>query len=106
MQCAVLPELLPLDLTLRHPPSDFLISAPTGSGKTLAYAIPIVEILKTRHVPRLRCLIILPTRDLAVQVKETLDGVAVGTSLKIGLAVGQSSLKREQRNLIDELAPK
>lgn len=85
VQAAILPQLLRLPLTLL--PSDglcdYLISAPTGSGKTLAYAIPVVEILSTRTVKRLRALIVLPTRDLVTQVRETLETLAKGTDLSV-----------------------
>lgn len=85
VQAAMLPHLLSLPLVpLPHAQlSDYLISAPTGSGKTLAYAIPIVELLARRVVPRLRALIVLPTRDLVVQVRETLETLAKGTGLMV-----------------------
>lgn len=47
---------------------DVCVCAPTGSGKTLAYAIPIVDKLSRRVVPRTRALVLLPSRDLALQV--------------------------------------
>lgn len=47
---------------------DLCINSPTGSGKTLAYALPIVQMLSTRAVKCLRALVVLPTRDLALQV--------------------------------------
>jgi ATP-dependent RNA helicase DDX51/DBP6 len=47
---------------------DVCINSPTGSGKTLAYALPIVQMLSTRKVRCLRALVVLPTRDLALQV--------------------------------------
>jgi ATP-dependent RNA helicase DDX51/DBP6 len=85
VQAAILPKLLSLPLVPRpHAAlSDFLISAPTGSGKTLAYAVPVVEVLAKRVVPRLRALIVLPTRDLVVQVRETLETLAKGTGLLV-----------------------
>lgn len=52
---------------------DLCINSPTGSGKTLAYALPIVQRLSTRAVKCLRALIVLPTRDLAVQVRTPSD---------------------------------
>ena len=85
VQAALLPRLMPLPLV--PPPystmDDYLISAPTGSGKTLAYALPIVHILSTRVVTRLRALIVLPTKDLVVQVRETLEALAKGTGLQV-----------------------
>jgi ATP-dependent RNA helicase DDX51/DBP6 len=85
VQAAILPKLLapPLIPTRFDPIPDHLISAPTGSGKTLSYAIPLLQILSTRAVTRLRALIVLPTRDLVVQVRETLEALAKGTSLKV-----------------------
>jgi hypothetical protein len=47
---------------------DVCVCAPTGSGKTLAYAIPIVDALMRRVVPRTRALVLIPSRDLALQV--------------------------------------
>jgi ATP-dependent RNA helicase DDX51/DBP6 len=67
----------------RRAPGDLCISAPTGSGKTLAYVLPMVDILSKRRVTRLRALVILPTRDLVIQVKETFDAFVKGTDLKV-----------------------
>ncbi|BBN08639.1 hypothetical protein Mp_4g13160 [Marchantia polymorpha subsp. ruderalis] len=48
---------------------DFCVSSPTGSGKTLSYALPIVQKLSSRVIRLLRVLVVLPTRDLAAQVR-------------------------------------
>jgi superfamily II DNA/RNA helicase len=54
---------------------DLCICAPTGSGKTLSYALPVLQSLASAGggarqggVHLLRALVVLPTRDLAVQV--------------------------------------
>lgn len=53
---------------------DVAVQAVTGSGKTLAFVIPIVEILSRRKQPWRKgetgAVVILPTRELAVQVAE------------------------------------
>lgn len=54
---------------------DALIRSQTGSGKTLAYAIPIVNMLqkirpKIAREDGTRALVILPTRELAIQTYE------------------------------------
>lgn len=85
--CAVQTALIPLLLTSPQayalypsaPPRDVCVSAPTGSGKTLAYAVPLLEVLRRRTVPALRALIVLPTRDLVVQVRDTLQAL-IGSS--------------------------
>ena len=48
---------------------DICVNAPTGSGKTLAYVLPVVSALRHRVVCRLRALVVLPTHDLALQVR-------------------------------------
>jgi len=79
---------------------DICINSPTGSGKTLAYALPIVQMLSTRKVRCLRALVVLPTRDLALQVKEVFDAIAPVVGLSVGSAVGQSSIVDEVSNLV------
>uniref|UniRef100_A0A7C9DIE0 ATP-dependent RNA helicase n=1 Tax=Opuntia streptacantha TaxID=393608 RepID=A0A7C9DIE0_OPUST len=79
---------------------DLCVNSPTGSGKTLAYALPIVQMLANRSVKCLRALVVLPTRDLALQVKEVFDAVAPAVGLSVGLAVGQSSIADEISVLI------
>ncbi|KAH6825641.1 RNA helicase 1 [Perilla frutescens var. hirtella] len=79
---------------------DICINSPTGSGKTLAYALPIVQMLSTRTIKCLRALVVLPTRDLAVQVKEVFAALAPAVGLSVGLAVGQSSIADEISELI------
>ncbi|CCM04294.1 uncharacterized protein FIBRA_06465 [Fibroporia radiculosa] len=105
VQTAVVPFLLtPKSLKSLYlpynPPRDLCVSAPTGSGKTLAYVLPIVEILSTRIVVRLRALVVLPTRDLVTQVRETFEAIGRGRGLKIGTATGQHSFTHEQAQLV------
>ena len=90
VQAALLPHLLTLPLVPNpyKPLDDYLISAPTGSGKTLAYSIPIIKALEGRKFIRLRALIVLPTRDLVVQVRETLESLSKGTGLVVSGAAG------------------
>ncbi|KDN48629.1 hypothetical protein RSAG8_02616, partial [Rhizoctonia solani AG-8 WAC10335] len=108
---AVQTVLLPFLLSTRalhcpyDPPRDTCVSAPTGSGKTLAYVVPITEILSARIVTRLRALVVLPTRELAVQVRETFDAIAKGRGLKIATATGQHSFAHEQSQLVNTSPP-
>ncbi|KAH7925484.1 P-loop containing nucleoside triphosphate hydrolase protein [Leucogyrophana mollusca] len=106
VQTALLPFLLPKNYLQRslympfNPPQDVCVSAPTGSGKTLAYVLPIIEILSSRIVTRLYALVVLPTRDLVTQVRETFEAVGKGRGLKIGVATGQHSFAHEQSQLV------
>ncbi|KAH9838407.1 DEAD-domain-containing protein [Rhodofomes roseus] len=110
VQTAVIPSLLTPEsvksLYLPYdPPRDLCVSAPTGSGKTLAYVLPIVEVLSLRVVTRLRALIVLPTRDLVTQVRETFEAVAKGRGVKIATASGQHSFAHEQTQLVADGSP-
>ena len=54
-----------------------MIKSETGSGKTLAYLIPIVQILqslptKIDRTSGVYCVILVPTRELCVQIEETI----------------------------------
>lgn len=49
---------------------DILGQAQTGTGKTAAFAIPIIEVLETHQPKGPRALILAPTRELAVQVRD------------------------------------
>ncbi|KAF9365249.1 ATP-dependent RNA helicase dbp6 [Mortierella sp. NVP85] len=104
VQTAVIPVLMRAKHLgdIRKAPGDLCVSAPTGSGKTLAYVLPIIEILSQRVVTRLRALIVLPTRDLCVQVKETFDMFVKGTDLRIATSTGQHSFAHEQNVLVGE----
>ncbi|KAN0065740.1 ATP-dependent RNA helicase dbp6 [Thecaphora frezii] len=107
VQVSVIPSLLSLphsrSLYRPHaPPRDLCVSAPTGSGKTLAYSVPIVEVLRSRQVTRLRALIVLPTRDLVSQVKSTIELIAKGTGLRVGIATGQHSFAHEQAQIMNK----
>ena len=82
------------------PPRDLCVSAPTGSGKTLAYTVPIVELLQTRRVTQLRALILVPTRDLAVQVRDMFEAVGKGSGLATAMITGNHSFRHEQAQLV------
>ncbi len=49
---------------------DVLATAQTGTGKTLAFLIPVIERLLKEHKPGVAALVLVPTRELAMQVLE------------------------------------
>ncbi len=57
--------------------NDILGCAQTGTGKTAAFAIPIIQLLSKTPVNEkkrlIRCLIVTPTRELAIQIGESFD---------------------------------
>ena len=97
IQSAVLPLLLPGPA--QHP-GDLCVSASTGSGKTLAYAIPLIESFQDKVGPKLRGLVVVPTRELVNQARDVLQTYCAGSGIKIGVAVGSRSLKEERKLLL------
>ncbi|KAL7578291.1 hypothetical protein ACA910_012704 [Epithemia clementina (nom. ined.)] len=98
IQALSIPDVLTSERYAAHQvqAQDLCITAPTGSGKTLSYVLPILQALSTRLVPRLCALVILPTRDLALQVHQVFQEYVQGSNLQVGLAVGQSDFEAEQ----------
>ncbi|CAG9762317.1 unnamed protein product [Ceutorhynchus assimilis] len=81
-------------------PRDICVSAPTGSGKTLAFVLPVIQMLKKYTVKKIRCLVILPTQDLARQVFGAFKTYSEGTSIDICLITGQNSFEVEQKQIV------
>ena len=68
---------------------DVLATAQTGTGKTLGFLIPIVELLqKTQGRAPAQALILLPTRELAMQVEKAFRAIRTSSSQTVALVVG------------------
>ncbi|MBI5690763.1 MAG: DEAD/DEAH box helicase [Verrucomicrobia bacterium] len=65
---------------------DVIGSAQTGTGKTAAFALPIIQRLGQHG--RLRCLVLEPTRELALQVEEAFQKFAKFTDLRVTIVYG------------------
>lgn len=81
--------------------NDVLGRAPTGSGKTLAFGLPmLVGLTGAASVGRKpRGLVLAPTRELAVQIEQTMEPVATALGLRLATAVGGVPLKRQAEKL-------
>src|SRR5207249_130595 len=75
---------------------DVLARSRTGSGKTLAFAVPIVERIK-HGTKGPRALILVPTRELAVQVAEEFTSIAHAKNLKVATAYGGVGLNDQAK---------
>ncbi|WP_350296776.1 DEAD/DEAH box helicase [Limnohabitans sp. Rim8] len=82
---------------------DVQASAQTGSGKTAAYVLPLLELIMRlpRSAPRrVHSLVLVPTRELAVQVGDTLRSLAVHLpALKITVVFGGVSVNPQMMGL-------
>ncbi len=77
---------------------DVLGQARTGSGKTLAFAVPLVERCDP-SVRQVQALVLVPTRELAIQVAGVTEALASRHRLRCTLLYGGHSLKPEYRAL-------
>lgn len=82
----------PTDIQFKSIPAilnreDVLAIAQTGTGKTAAFAIPVLSMLherkRTRRMEGIRCLVMLPTRELALQITDVFLELAKHTDLDI-----------------------
>ncbi|RDL40443.1 p-loop containing nucleoside triphosphate hydrolase [Venustampulla echinocandica] len=80
---------------------DVVGGAVTGSGKTAAFVVPILERLlyRPKKVPTSRVVILMPTRELAIQCHAVATKLASHTDIKFCLAVGGLSLKVQEAEL-------
>jgi len=73
---------------------DVLAKSPTGSGKTLAFAIPIVELLDP-GAGAVAALVLVPTRELAVQVTEAIELVGRARKIRVASVYGGVPLRKQ-----------
>jgi ATP-dependent RNA helicase RhlE len=67
---------------------DVLATAATGTGKTLSFLIPIIEQLNKLDIKGAQALIVLPTRELAIQVETAFRAVRTSPTQTAALVVG------------------
>ncbi|MBZ5655270.1 MAG: DEAD/DEAH box helicase [Acidobacteriia bacterium] len=74
---------------------DVIGTAQTGTGKTLAFLIPILEMLNRAPSRQASALILLPTRELAMQVHEQYENLRSKATPKAALVIGGVSEKTQ-----------
>jgi ATP-dependent RNA helicase RhlE len=66
---------------------DVLAIAQTGTGKTAAFAIPIIHLLherkKSGRAEGIKCVVMVPTRELAIQITEVFESLGKHTRVKV-----------------------
>ncbi len=99
IQQAAIPEILAK--------KDVMAAAQTGTGKTGAFGLPLLSLLHSESPtfaslsdkPRIRSLILTPTRELAQQVFDHLSIFAAALSLKIVVVYGGTSMRTQVTEL-------
>ncbi len=76
--------------------SDVIGIAQTGTGKTLAFGIPMIQRLAQFKG---KGLVILPTRELALQVEENLKKIGGGIGMKTAVLIGGASMHLQKKAL-------
>ena len=76
---------------------DVLGRGRTGSGKTLAFGLPMLtRLMGSKSKPKLpRAMVLVPTRELAMQVRDALTPLAHQAKLSIQLVIGGASYQRQ-----------
>lgn len=81
---------------------DLIACAQTGTGKTAAFLLPILNKLEQHPTESINTLIILPTRELALQINQVLTGISYFTSVSFIPVYGgsdENTFDREQKAL-------
>lgn len=88
----------PTDIQYKSIPSilkgeDIMAIAQTGTGKTAAFAIPVINILndlkeRQRRPDGIKCIVMAPTRELALQITQVFELIAKYTRIKVFCVFG------------------
>lgn len=78
--------------------SDLLGQAQTGTGKTAAFALPVLARIDLRLASP-QALVLVPTRELAVQVSEVLEPLAEAAGLRTVAVYGGADIERQVKRL-------
>jgi ATP-dependent RNA helicase DeaD len=85
-------EVIPL--LLAEPTRHIYAQAQTGTGKTLAFGIPLLQIINTQE-KKVQALILAPTRELVLQISESLSQVARGSGVAIEAVFGGMPIQKQ-----------
>lgn len=78
--------------------NDLVVRSQTGSGKTASFGIPICELVSWEE-NKPQALVLTPTRELAVQVKEDITNIGRFKRIKAAAVYGKSPFHRQKLEL-------
>ena len=96
LQIDALNEMQLASLKANEESNNVILLSTTGSGKTLAFLLPIVELL-TKENKNVQALILVPSRELAIQIDEVFRKMATG--YKVTCCYGGHKRETEENNL-------
>ncbi|GAU76680.1 DEAD/DEAH box helicase [Fusibacter sp. 3D3] len=91
-------EVQAITMPLIFEGKDLIVKSQTGSGKTAAFAIPICEKIDV-ELERPQVLVLTPTRELAVQVKEDMVDIGKYKGLKFCALYGKQPMELQRKEL-------
>lgn len=77
---------------------DVIVKSQTGSGKTAAFAIPLCNLIEW-EANKPQALVLVPTRELAIQVKDDVFNIGRFKRLKVSAVFGKSSFYNQEKEL-------
>ncbi|MEA2101153.1 MAG: DEAD/DEAH box helicase [Thermodesulfobacteriota bacterium] len=78
--------------------TNIIAQAQTGTGKTAAFGLPLIEMIDTKS-RTVQALILVPTRELAIQVSEEINSIKGSKNIKIIPVYGGQSIDQQLRRL-------
>ncbi len=78
--------------------ADVVLLSDTGSGKTVAFLLPVLQLLDKDN-PVTQALVIVPSRELALQIEQVFK--AMGTGFKVTCCYGGHLRETEENNLLE-----
>ncbi len=82
---------------------DFVGIAQTGTGKTIAYLLPILQDLKFSDQPHPRVLVLVPTRELVIQIVEEIEKLTPNLSVRVLGVYGGTNIKPQKQAIAQGL---
>ena len=86
-------QIATIEANKKH--ADVVVLSATGSGKTLAFLLPVLELLDQSN-KKTQAMIIVPTRELALQIDQVFK--TMGTGFKISCCYGGNKRETEENN--------
>jgi len=78
--------------------NDMILLADTGSGKTLGFLLPILHLLDSDQPNKTQALVIVPSRELAIQIEQVFRSMSTG--FKVTCCYGGHLRETEENNLL------
>ena len=77
--------------------SDVVGIAQTGTGKTLAYMLPILQDLKYSKIDSPRVLVLVPTRELVIQVVDRIKEFSIYMNIRVLGVYGETNINTQKK---------